>query len=227
MKNLLELLKANNGLGKSYYSPTFGEVILDEDNGKLVFTDADDNLGECPDYVKTLYDDGKWSPDGELMVFPSKDQRDWDVWAAQQAQNIYYVGAYVKYNGNDKKLTNSQWRIADIQNSETGLIYHLNSAGASFKTLEVTAEEFKDFVKVKTFDATELKTFDKMLVRSKYQGALWHTAHLDYILDGKAIAYNSTWCYIVPFNKETENFPGTTTNIPEFYSTLCEFVEHF
>lgn len=222
MKNLRELLRANNGFGKSYYSPAFGEVILDEIDGKLMLTDADVNLEECPDYVKTLYDDGKWSPEGELIVFPSKEQRDWDVWVAQQKQTIYCVGAYVKYKGNDKKLTNSQWRIADIQNSEMGLIYHLNSAGASFKALDVTAEEFKDYIKVNNFDVTELKTFNKMLVRSKYEGARWHTGHFDYILNGKAFVDTSNWGYVVPFNKETENFAGTTTAVPDFYRTLCD-----
>lgn len=222
MENLRELLRANNGFGKSYYSPAFGEVILYEDNGFLMLTDTYDNLSQCPDFVKTLCDDGKWTPDGELIVFPSKEQRDWDVWAAQQKQNIYYVGAYVKYNGNDKKLTNSQWRIADIQNSETGLIYHLNSAGASFKALDVTAEELKDYIKVNNFDATELKTFNKMLVRSNYPGALWHTGLFDYILDGKAFIDNGQWYNAVPFNKETENFAGTNARVPEFYRTLCD-----
>lgn len=62
--------------GKSFWSPCWGKVTFDA-------VDALDGLGGLV-YVQTLkgirivlHGDGKLDADGECMIFPSKDQRDW------------------------------------------------------------------------------------------------------------------------------------------------------
>lgn len=62
--------------GKSFWSPCWGKVTFEA-------VDALDGLGGLV-YVQTLkgirivlHGDGKLDADGECMIFPSKDQRDW------------------------------------------------------------------------------------------------------------------------------------------------------
>lgn len=69
--NLCEILKGHEG--ETFYSPVFGIVILQE------------ILNDClciksVDKVINLYKDGKYDIHGECMIFPSKDQRDWNKW---------------------------------------------------------------------------------------------------------------------------------------------------
>lgn len=84
--NLCELLRGHEG--EKIYSPLFGEVVIDFVNP----------TGSYPITVKTdrgdRYDfesDGCYYSTyegGECLLFPSKDQRDWNKWAEEQKPKV-------------------------------------------------------------------------------------------------------------------------------------------
>lgn len=94
--NLCELLK--DCAGKTFYMPLFGVVVLDYvkvvpgGNGVLSFTVDNEK-------ALVLGSDGKYCDNGELSVFPSKEQRDWSLfvppWVPKEGERVW-----VKLRGN-------------------------------------------------------------------------------------------------------------------------------
>lgn len=72
MKNIAEILK-DCPKGTKLYSPIFGEVELDEVNSSIFVRHTSNKA------LLAFYEDGKWHSNGECMLFPSKDNRDWDT----------------------------------------------------------------------------------------------------------------------------------------------------
>lgn len=75
MKNIAEILK-NCPKGTKLYSSIFGEVELDEVTDSIFVRHA---------LNKTLiafYTDGKYHSNGECILFPSKENRDWNKFKA-------------------------------------------------------------------------------------------------------------------------------------------------
>ncbi len=76
--NLCEILK-DCPKGTKLYSPLFGEVEffdIDENEDMPIWVDFNDNMPITLRFKK----DGKYYPNGECLLFPSKDQRDWSKW---------------------------------------------------------------------------------------------------------------------------------------------------
>ncbi len=70
--NLCELLKGHQG--ETFYSIPFGEL--------LVTNVTNNHIELSNDWI--LSKDGKLYSDGECLIFPSKDQRDWNKWVEEQ-----------------------------------------------------------------------------------------------------------------------------------------------
>lgn len=85
MIDLCKLLKGHEG--EKFYSPMVGTVELIEVNSNFSGNDH-------PIYVNNfqgnlfLRKNGEYYVDGECMLFPSKDQRDWNKWAEEQKSKI-------------------------------------------------------------------------------------------------------------------------------------------
>jgi len=76
--NLCELLKGHEG--ETFYSSLLGEVTLLDiraENNPIV-------IGNKYGITYCLRSDGKFTESGESLIFPSKDQRDWDKWVEEQ-----------------------------------------------------------------------------------------------------------------------------------------------
>lgn len=77
--NLVNILSGH--IGETFYSPAYGNITFNGVSGsvckELIFTTPNN-----ADF--RLFGDGKLSFNGELMVFPSKDMRNWDVWLENQ-----------------------------------------------------------------------------------------------------------------------------------------------
>ncbi len=76
--NLCELLKGHEG--KKFYTSIHGNVILMGINrayDRPIITNHID-----------LYPNGKFNENGECLLFPSKDQRDWNKWAEEQKPKV-------------------------------------------------------------------------------------------------------------------------------------------
>lgn len=76
--NLCELLEGHEG--ETFYSPICGEIkFIGIDFTKI-----------HPIRTNRFYlnNNGKWNDDGEVMIFPSKGQRDWNKWAEEQKPKV-------------------------------------------------------------------------------------------------------------------------------------------
>lgn len=87
--NLCEILKGHEG--EPFYSSLFGVnvTLYGIQNNKISF------YGGHTD----LLDDGSYIKGGECMLFPSKDQRDWNKWAKEQKPKVPKTWSEIKeYN---------------------------------------------------------------------------------------------------------------------------------
>jgi len=86
--NLCELLKGHEE--ETFYSPIFGDVVFKEIYTKelplncIGFPILVDVNGETEAFAIT----GQYFHNGECMLFPSKDQRDWNKWAEEQKPKV-------------------------------------------------------------------------------------------------------------------------------------------
>lgn len=85
--NLAEVLKGH--VGRTFYSPMYGDVVVDG-----VYTEGRESCisirrPSCKHYSAVLDENGRYDDGGELMIFPSKDQRDWDKWIEENTKVTY------------------------------------------------------------------------------------------------------------------------------------------
>jgi hypothetical protein len=123
--NLCEILK-DAPKGTELYSPLYGEVTFD----KLVSLGVSVKLKDKP-YYKTISSNGKLYPGGEVMLYPSNDNRDWATfnpprWRAGIG-GVYYA---VNMFGDISAMTDAACLIDDL----------LYNCGNYFRT-ESEAEE--------------------------------------------------------------------------------------
>lgn len=215
--NLRELLRKYNGFGKKYYSPFLGDVILDEINDNFFFEEVNEYLAECLN--KMLYDDGCFCPNGELDIFPSKEQRDWNVWAEEQKKII--ESSQVIKEGDYVELI--------YRNSQSyGKVTEVNNIGEPSFTVDQYCESERILVnvgadkvkKIDTFTPTLLKTFDKVLVTNDPKQA-WYISYFGMILNNGSFecSNGATWDYVLPYNNETNLLlRDTDTELPDFYN---------
>ena len=83
MANIAEIL-SNYPLGTQLYSPAFGRVRLKKIRPHLAVIVTDEQ-GE--DW-EMLYD-GRFSLDGECILFPSKAERDWNLFGKDKYLDYY------------------------------------------------------------------------------------------------------------------------------------------
>lgn len=78
--NLCEILKGHEG--ETFYSPTFGNSKLHCISDVLYFEGINSTLSFDVNV------DGTYCKDGEICIFPSKDQRDWNKWIEEQKSKV-------------------------------------------------------------------------------------------------------------------------------------------
>lgn len=74
--NLCEMLKGHEG--ETFYSPCFGKSVLNAISYVLYFQSFDTNV------TFDILPNGSYCASGEICIFPSKDQRDWNKWLKTQ-----------------------------------------------------------------------------------------------------------------------------------------------
>jgi hypothetical protein len=217
--NLKKLLEKYDGFGKTYYSPFWGDVILDLEPGdSFVFKELNDYLAECPN--KTLYDDGCFAPNGELAFFPSKEQRDWNVWAEEQekikeGQRVIKEGDYVEFVYEDLQLWGKATRL-DTTTDGDRFVYIDEYCEGTKLLAHVDNDKVK---KIDKFTPELLKTFDKVLVASVNKSA-WYISNFGMILNNGTFecSNGAQWDCVLPYNNETSMLlHDKDAKIPDFY----------
>lgn len=105
--------------GTELYSPVYGKVTLEEiiNNGQYPIKVITDD-----GYVRFYTKEGKLfdnRPDGECMLFPSKEQRDWSKFGVTDQESKHQFKSF------DKVLV----RACDEQEWECSLFSHITKGG--------------------------------------------------------------------------------------------------
>lgn len=225
--NLVELLK-DCPKGTKLYSPMFGYVFLSAvKTNKIEITIQDDDKVKNTTSVKVNgYFNSNFS-DGECMLFPSKDQRDWNVWKAEQKKkHQYQVGDYITLSKNQlsayfDKIIDSDFGVFKIigKNETQFTAHYVDAETIQPICIGIDFLETIPFCKVDKFDPKWLKPFDKVLCRhlDKDKWKAHFFSHID--TDDREYPFYATFAYryCIPYNLETKHLVGTTEKAPEFY----------
>lgn len=82
--NLSEILKGHEG--ETFYSPLCGKIVLNEiADSKFQYPICFTVKSGCTSMMQTFSSDGRSNKSNtECLVFPSKNQRDWNIWLEEQ-----------------------------------------------------------------------------------------------------------------------------------------------
>lgn len=228
MTNLANILR-HCPEGTKLYSPIFGEVTLkgiasgDNILGKAtklngeITTVAFTRLGRC--YCEF--------PNSECVLFPSKDQRDWNKFRipTKKGDVIMFNGQVPCLVTGDYSRDKKKWVCGLLEDGDfcTNIIHpsEWNACFYTFATKEIKAKLFKAMDKAGyTWDGETLKKkkpqfkpFDKVLVRDS-NNAPWTASYYSH-KEGGSYPYitigNLCFKYCIPF-EGNEHLVGTTKN---------------
>ena len=226
MTNLVSILK-HCPEGTKLYSPIYGEVVLDSVQSKSIYTLAKTNNGatlvvEFTRLGRLHYE----FSNAECVLFPSKDQRDWDKFRIPTKK-----GDVIMFNGQVPCLVTGDYS-QDIKNWVCGLLedgdFCTNIIHPSewcpcfytFATEEVKDKLFKAMDKAGyTWDGETLKKkpqfkpFDKVLVRDS-ESDKWRCAFYSHFEPNGIYHYGTIigmYAMCIPF-EGNEHLVGTTKN---------------
>lgn len=195
--NLVELLK-DCPKGTKLYSPVCGEVefvavAINNSDYPIITRDSDD--------IKQIFTEKGYyvySRFAECVLYPSREQRDWNVWKAKQKEEQQFqVGDYVIDNRD-----NTLYHITELTSRDEVMIGSLTMV--SF--FEISK---KHLTKVDKFDPKWLKPFDRVLVRDKNMFQ-WRISYFNSLEDTKPFfnSINGTYYQCIPYNSETKHLVG-------------------
>lgn len=227
MTNLVSILK-HCPEGTKLYSPVYGEVVLDSVQSKSIYTLVKTNNGatlvvEFTRFGRLHYE----FSNSECVLFPSKDQRDWDKFRIPTRK-----GDVIMFNGQVPCLVTGDYS-QDIKNWVCGLledddfctnIIHPSEWNArfyTFATKEVKDKLFKAMDKAGyTWDGETLKKkeyqfkpFEKVLVRDTESEKWECTFYSRFNSESRYhhITTSGMFVMCIPF-KGNEHLVGTTKN---------------
>ena len=226
--NIAEILK-NKSQGTKLYTPIWGYVTFDHiDNDGIIFVKI--NAEE----KRNFYEDGRYSRGGDLMLFPSKEMRDWSKFAWKR-------GDVLKSDGNMfcffDKFSDDSYTCFEAK------YMRYNRADGVFIAPEVTKESVEDwYEKVSPEEAREYikeveETFNSKFnmetleiipnkptepkfepyekVVARYNRDAWRPEIFGYA-DGKSYYCIGGWySEILPYNKDTAKLIGTFNDYKE------------
>lgn len=233
--NIAEILK-NCPKGTKLYSPVFGEVefgFVSPDGWIKCYTNST-QLG-------MFYPDGTYSKNGEIMLFPSKEQRDWDKFQIpfkfgdivamynKQYQHTH-IAIFDKYI-EDEFMKVVCTNLADSDEIKIfGESEHWYKQGVRYATDKEKEFFFnllkeqnyiwtgKELIK-KKFDVRSLKPYDKVLVKTE-DGA-WYPSLVSYVNSSGQVFIidsESSADYIIPF-ESNEHLIGKWDDPAPYYIT--------
>ena len=206
--NLVELLK-DCRKGTKFYSPICGEVEFVTIGGIFASNYPIKTTNNIDDFYFTK--EGYYNMNGtpECLLFPSKDQRNWNVWKEEQ----------------DKKKSNTI-KEGDYGISTYKEIYHINSIIDSHYVNAMRLDNginysypINNLTKLNKYPINHFKPFDKVLVRNK-NNYIWNIQFFERLSktpEYKFCCICSSYVYCIPYNEETKHLLGTTEKAPEFY----------
>lgn len=231
--NIAEILK-NVPKGTKLYSPTFGKVKF-----KCIYNDkivVEDSVG----IERLFHSNGNFYVDGECILFPSRENRDW---SAVKVYPFKKGDILIAKSGKPFIFKEVRGELCEIYcGIDTSNIFWKHSDSWTYlsEVRKATEEEIKLFLErlrkegfewdnttlslkeIKKFDINTLKPFDKVLCRD-YNNEVWkcdifsHSFVDNHKLKFKCIG--TYWLNCIPYNDETKHLVGTDKDCPEYYKT--------
>ena len=201
--------KLNNApAGTKLYSPMLGEVSFSHvSQNELIIV----VIFDYEEY--TFNADGTWNHNGEVMLFPSKDNRDWTTF--KLSDEIFKIGDYVEVYGKAYKVR----CIEEFPFGVKEINYELMPLG-DYMLINASRSQLK---KIERFDYKYLHPWEKVI--SRVHGEPTWVADIFSFYDKKnnlAHTIGSGPTEVLPFNNETRGLLGTSNAAPEFYSKAWE-----
>ena len=229
--NLLEILK-NAPKGTKLYSSIFGDVIFVRiKNSKIMVS--------YNGIVALFYNNGNYHIDGECVLFPSRENRDWnniclfkdgDILISSSGNpfifkevknNICSIYCGIDIEGNFYKSHNNWTLIIGVRKAtekEIDLFFErLEKEGFKWNSNTLTLEKLEN-----KFDITTFKPFDKVLVRDNDFNTWKCELYSHYRTNRYNLKYACTsdsYNQCIPYNDETKHLVGTDKDCPEYYKT--------
>lgn len=155
--------------------------------------------------------------DGECLLWPSKDCRDWSQFKQSQ-QTEFKKGDHILFrNSAEKEFFGVFEKYVD--GGRCSVTIFDNDLAISNWELNP-----KDLTKLDKYDPKLLKTGDAVLVRDRNGMCEWMYSPFSNISfeEGKPyyIASCSSWELCVPYNQETKDLIGTCNKAPKFYDLI-------
>ena len=211
--DLAKILK-NCPTGFELYSSVYGKVKFVSIDEKYTRSWID-VITEKNIYI-SFTSEGKLSTkhNGECVLFPSKDQRDWSKFTAPWYKKEELIE--LKFKAGDiirHKETNkgNVYKISRVNND----LYVIDGfAGGIY----IKNQDQYELVSSK-FDPKTLKPFDKVLVRDSNE-IKWKIDFFSHYHESIHFPYKcigNSYKYCIPYNDETKYLVGTTDKVPEYY----------
>lgn len=228
--NIAGILKGKSK-GTKLYSPIIGECYLNTVNVYIIS-------------VKDKYDEqfefaynGNYKMDGECLLFPSKEMRDWEKFAWKKGDylmrndkkkgiifNEFMDDTYMLFKGRNSIEDNGIGGTVKLIKKEYGL--KTNDYTLIYKDVEhcdiLTLED--KFVGKLNYGTLEIekkpkwtpKPFDKVLVRDE-DNATWVASLFSHMKGNRFVTINCCdgFGYCIPYNEDTAKLIGTAENYKE------------
>lgn len=210
--NLVEILK-DCPKGTKLYTTVYGEVEFDgirnESEYPVKYVKSDGSFGtvSAQGLVLACYD-------GECILFPSKEQRDWSKFK-QLVKPKFKVGDKIVYSPvKHMGVPGSYGIISEITDDK----YIFTDTSYAFIRNQDGWELVTD--KKPRFNPNALKIFDRVLVRDG-DGYTWKGTFFSHINNTSNIYKYATsggfYEYCIPYNDDTKHLVGTRDEAPEYY----------
>ena len=204
--NLVEILK-DCPKGTKLYSTIFGEVKLYKvkDNNTYPI-----GIEDKEGVQSWLTSNGKFMErfDGECILFPSREQRDWSKFKDKKPK--FKVGDRIRHKETNK---DDVYEISKVYDDSYGI------AGFTWMIYKKYQDQYE--LVPNKFDPNTLKPFDKVLVRDdrneKWQCSLFSYININDDIYYPYVAINTGYKCCIPYNEETKHLLGTTKEAPEYY----------
>ena len=227
MINLAKILKYYPK-GTKLYSPIYGEVVLDSVQSKSIYTLAKTNNGATLVVEFTCLGRLHYEfSNSECVLFPSKDQRDWDKFRipTKKGDVIMFNGQVPCLVTGDYSQNKKKWVCGLLEDGDfcTNIIHPSEWCPCfyTFATKEIKDELFKAMDKAGyTWDGEilkkkepQFKPFEKVLVRDS-ELEEWRCTFYSHF-NSKGIYHHNTvsgvYAVCIPF-EGNEHLVGTTKN---------------
>ena len=237
--NLLEILK-NTPKGTKLYSPVLGDVTFKGiDNFYIEVLDLSN-------IVREFYHDGRFYMNGECMLFPSRENRDWnnfcicpfkkgDFIVKEYLDGNKFIAIFSHFGGVCEYTTNYLCLLRPDGKFKPKSDYGIGNVQEARLATDSEKKELLDVIKrngytwnsdtltlEKKYNIYSLNPFDKVLVRDSDINTWRCELYSHYRTDTDCYKYtcsSESYHQCIPYNDETKHLVGTNNDCPEYYKT--------